>query len=62
MKHGGVSSVIESAGQEQDLVEDLAIIEDKLNQIREKIRLGSAFSSGSTDVLMTAVGQGVTDR
>jgi ABC-type lipoprotein export system ATPase subunit len=62
MKHGGVSSVIEPTGQEQDLVEDLAIIEDRLNQIREKIRLGSAFSSGSTDVLMTAVGQGVTDR
>jgi ABC-type lipoprotein export system ATPase subunit len=60
MRHGGVSSVIEPTGQEQSLVEDLAIIDDKLNQIREKIRLGTAFSSGSSVALVTAVGQGVT--
>lgn len=60
MRHGGISSVIEPTGQEQCLVEDLAIIDDKLNQIREKIRLGTAFSSGSPEALMTAVGQGVT--
>lgn len=60
MRHGGVSSVIEPTGQEQGLVEDLAIVEDRLNQIREKIRLGTAFSSGSSVALVTAVGQGVT--
>ena len=43
MKHGGVSSVIEPTGQEQHLIEDLAIIEDRLHQIREKIRHGSCF-------------------
>jgi ABC-type lipoprotein export system ATPase subunit len=59
MRHGGVSSVIEPTGQEQDLIEDLAIVEDRLNQIREKIRLGTAFSSGSSEALMIAVGQGV---
>jgi ABC-type lipoprotein export system ATPase subunit len=60
MKNGGISSVIEPDGQEQNLVEDLSIIEDRLNQIREKIRLGTAFSSGSSEALMMAVGQGVT--
>ncbi len=60
MRHGGVSSVIEPTGQEQGLVEDLALIDERLNQIREKIRLGTAFSSGSSEALMTAVGQGVT--
>jgi ABC-type lipoprotein export system ATPase subunit len=60
MRQGGVSSVIEPTGQEQYLVEDLAIVEDRLNQIREKIRLGTAFSSGSSVALVTAVGQGVT--
>jgi hypothetical protein len=54
MRLGGVSSVIEPTGQEQGLVEDLALIEDRLNRIREKIRLGTAFSSGSTDALMMA--------
>ena len=46
--------MIEPTGQEQGLVEDLAIIEDRLNQIREKIRLGTAFSSGSSEALMMA--------
>ena len=45
MRNGGVSSVIEPTGQEQHLIEDLAVIEDRLHQIREKIRLGAAFSS-----------------
>jgi len=60
MKQGGVSSVIEPTGQEQDLIEDLALIDERLNKIREKIRLGTAFTSGSSEALMTAVGQGVT--
>jgi ABC-type lipoprotein export system ATPase subunit len=47
MRHGGVASVIEPTGQEQDLVEDLALIEDRMHQIREKLRLGASFSSGS---------------
>ncbi len=59
MRHGGVSSVIEPTGQEQDLVEDLALIEDRLHQLREKLRLGASFSSGSSsvpsEVLMAAV-------
>ncbi len=55
MKNGGVTSVIKPSGQEQDLVEDLAVIEDKLNQIREKISQGTVFSSGSSEALMTAV-------
>ncbi len=59
MKHGGVSSVIEPTGQEQHLIEDLAIVEDRLHQIREKIRMGAAFSSGSSKVLMTAAAQGL---
>lgn len=60
MKHGGVSSVIEPTGQEQHLIEDLAVIEDRLHQIREKIRSGAAFSSSSPEVMMTAVGQSVS--
>ncbi len=60
MKHGGVSSVIEPTGQEQHLIEDLAVIEDRLHQIREKIRYGAAFSSSSPEVMMTAVGQSVS--
>ncbi len=60
MRYGGVSSIIEPTGQEQDLVEDLALIDERLNKIREKIRLGTAFSSGSSEALMIAVGQGVT--
>lgn len=59
MKHGGVSSVIEPTGQEQHLIEDLGIVEDRLHQIREKIRMGAAFSSGSSKVLMTAAAQGL---
>jgi len=59
MRNGGVHSVIKPTGQEQDIVEDLALIESKLNQIREKIRLGTALSSGSPEPLMIAVGQGV---
>ncbi|HWQ44502.1 MAG TPA: ATP-binding cassette domain-containing protein [Methanosarcina barkeri] len=59
MKHGGVSSVIEPTGQEQHLIEDLAIVEDRLHQIREKIRMGAAFSSDSSKVLMTAAAQGL---
>lgn len=67
MRHGGVSSVIESRGQEQDLIEDLALIENRLHQIREKLRLGASFSSSSpsgsssgsssspSEVLMAAV-------
>jgi ABC-type lipoprotein export system ATPase subunit len=62
MRNGGVSSVIEPTGQEQDIIEDLALIETKLNQIREKIRLGTAFSSGSSEALMIAVGQGVASK
>ncbi len=62
MKNGGVHSVIEPTGQEQDIIEDLALIESKLNQIREKIRLGTAFSSGSSEALMIAVGQGVASK
>ncbi len=62
MRNGGVHSVIEPTGQEQDIIEDLALIESKLNQIREKIRLGTAFSSGSSEGLMIAVGQGVASK
>ena len=62
MRNGGVHSVIEPTGQEQDIIKDLALIESKLNQIREKIRLGTAFSSGSSEALMIAVGQGVTSK
>ena len=62
MRNGGVHSVIEPTGQEQDIIEDLALIESKLNQIREKIRLGTAFSSGSSEALMIAVGQGVISK
>ena len=62
MRNGGVYSVIEPTGQEQDIIEDLALIETKLNQIREKIRLGTAFSSGSSEALMIAVGQGVASK
>ncbi|MCC4770312.1 ATP-binding cassette domain-containing protein [Methanosarcina sp. DH2] len=47
MRHGGVASVIEPTGKEQDLIEDLALIEDRMHQIREKLRLGASFSSGS---------------
>lgn len=59
MKNGGVASVIEPTGQEQHLIEDLAFIDDRLHQIREKLRQGAAFSSGSSKVLMNPVGQGV---
>jgi len=59
MKNGGVASVIEPTGQEQHLIEDLALIDDKLHQIREKLRQGAAFSSGSSKILMTSVGQGL---
>ena len=62
MKNGGVYSVIEPTDQEQDIIEDLALIEIKLNQIREKIRLGTALSSGSSEALMIAVGQGVASK
>ena len=62
MRNGGVHSVIEPTGQEQDIIEDLALIETKLNQIREKIRLGTAFSSGSSEALTIAVGQGVASK
>jgi ABC-type lipoprotein export system ATPase subunit len=62
MRNGGVHSVIEPTGQEQDIIEDLALIESKLNQIREKIRLGTAFSSGSSEALMIAVGQGMASK
>ncbi|WP_156161342.1 ATP-binding cassette domain-containing protein [Methanosarcina sp. 1.H.A.2.2] len=66
MRYGGVSSVIEPTGQEQDLIEDLAVIEDRLHQIREQLRLGASFSSdsssgsssGSSEVLIAAVEQG----
>ncbi|MHC1757711.1 MAG: ATP-binding cassette domain-containing protein [Methanosarcina sp.] len=74
MRHGGVASVIEPTGQEQDLVEDLALIEDRMHQIREKLRLGASFSSGSpsgssvsssaspSEVLTDVVEQGVIYR
>jgi len=62
MRNGGVHSVIEPTGQEQDIIEDLALIESKLNQIREKIRLGTASSSGSSEALMIAVGQGMASK
>ena len=62
MRNGGVHSVIEPTGQEQDIIEDLSLIENKLNQIREKIRLGTAFTSGSQEALMIAVGQGVASK
>jgi hypothetical protein len=54
--------VIEPTGQEQDIIEDLALIETKLNQIREKIRLGTALSSGSSEALMITVRQGVASK
>jgi ABC-type lipoprotein export system ATPase subunit len=57
MRHGGVASVIESTGEEQHLIEDLALIEDRLHQIREKLRQGAAFSSISSKVLTTPAGQ-----
>ncbi len=60
MRNGGISSLIEPTGQEQHLIEDLAVIEDRLHQIREKIRSGAAFSSSSPEVMMTAVGQSVS--
>jgi ABC-type lipoprotein export system ATPase subunit len=60
MRNGGISSLIEPTGQEQHLIEDLAVIEDRLHQIREKIRYGAAFSSSSPEVMMTAVGQSVS--
>jgi ABC-type lipoprotein export system ATPase subunit len=62
MRNGGVHSVIEPTGQEQDIIEDLALIESKLNQIREQIRLGTAFSSGSSEALMITVRQGVASK
>ncbi|WP_156161000.1 MULTISPECIES: ATP-binding cassette domain-containing protein [unclassified Methanosarcina] len=66
MRYGGVSSVIEPTGQEQDLIEDLAVVEDRLHLIREQLRLGASFSSdsssgsssGSSEVLIAAVEQG----
>jgi len=60
MRNGGISSLIEPTGQEQHLIEDLAVIEDRLHQIREKIRYGAAFSSSSPEVMMTAIGQSVS--
>lgn len=57
MKHGGVSSVIELTGQEQHLVEDLALIEDRLHEIREKLRKGAAFSATSARLLTVSVEQ-----
>ncbi|HWQ47841.1 MAG TPA: ATP-binding cassette domain-containing protein [Methanosarcina sp.] len=57
MKHGGVTSVIESTGEEQQIIEDLALIEDRLHQVREKLRQGDAFSSVSSKVLMAPVRQ-----
>lgn len=57
MRHGGVASVIESTGEEQHLIEDLALIEDQLHHIREKLRQGAAFSSVSSKILMTPAGQ-----
>ncbi|MCC4767498.1 ATP-binding cassette domain-containing protein [Methanosarcina sp. DH1] len=57
MKHGGVASVIESTGEEQPLIADLALIEDKLHQIREKLRQGADFSSVSSKVFMTPAKQ-----
>ncbi|HEY3362186.1 MAG TPA: ATP-binding cassette domain-containing protein [Methanosarcina sp.] len=57
MKNGGVTSVIESNGEEQHLIEDLALIEDRLHQIREKLRQGAAFSSISSEVLITPARQ-----
>jgi hypothetical protein len=50
-------SVIESTGEEQQLIEDLALIEDRLHQIREKLRQGAAFSLDSSKVLMNPIGQ-----
>ena len=60
MRNGGISSLIEPTGLEQHLIEDLAVIEDRLHQIREKIRYGAAFSSSSPEVMMTAIGQSVS--
>lgn len=57
MRHGGVASVIESTGEEQQLIEDLALIEDRLHQIREKLRQGATFSSVSAKVLMAPARQ-----
>lgn len=66
MKHGGVSSVIEPMGRERHLIEELALVEDQLHKIREKIRLGAAFPSNSREVfpetLMAAVEQEVSYR
>jgi len=57
MRHGGVASVIESTEDEQHLIEDLTLIEDRLHQIREKLRQGAAFSLDSSKVLMNPIGQ-----
>jgi len=57
MKNGGVSSVIELSGQEQHLVEDLALIEDKLHEIREKLRKGAAFSATTSRILTAPLEQ-----
>lgn len=57
MKNGGVTSVIKSAGEEQHLIEDLSLIEDKLHQIREKLRQGATFSSTSSKISMTSSDQ-----
>jgi energy-coupling factor transporter ATP-binding protein EcfA2 len=62
MRNGGVHSVIEPTGQVQDIIEDLALIESKLNQIREKIRLGTVFSSGPSEALTIAVVQCVASK
>ena len=57
MKNGGIASMIEPIGQEQHLIEDLALIEDRLHQIREKLRHGADFSSVSSKILMIPVRQ-----
>lgn len=66
MKNGGVASVIKPTGQEQHLIEDLALIDDRLHQIREKLRQGASFPSSSpkvfSETVMAAVEQEVIYR
>jgi ABC-type lipoprotein export system ATPase subunit len=58
MRAGGVSSVIEPGDNEKHLIEYLAGIDDRLYQIREKLRVGAIFQSGSHEFLAASIDQG----
>jgi ABC-type lipoprotein export system ATPase subunit len=58
MRAGGVSSVIEPGDNEKHLIEYLAGIDDMLYQIREKLRVGAIFQSGSHEFLAASIDQG----